>query len=304
MDPLSDMLSGIRAERASIHRAALGPSWAIRFDDGAALTMLTVMKGEGRLVLDDGTEWKLRAGCTALVRGPEPFRLVDLDAGASERAYRVSGFSPEAGSGTQQDPDGSTACAVGAFRALRPRHERLLRALPRVLVLEEEIEDVLWLKGLDDALARRSRPGGQSLADRVLDWGLVCTLSCWFELQGPEAPNWFRGVHDPVAGPALAAIHRDPRKRWTVAALAAEAGVSRAHFAKRFTEVMGEPPLAYLTEWRMCLAEDLLEDPEAPVAEVARAVGYADPFAFSTAFKRSRGSSPRAFRSRVASGRD
>ncbi|MQM26582.1 AraC family transcriptional regulator [Glycomyces albidus] len=305
MDPLSDMLSGIRADRASINRATLEPSWAIRFADGAALTMLTIMKGEGRLVLHDGTERKLRAGSTALVRGPEPFRLLDLDADAGQfgRSHQVSCADTQAGSGLRQDPDGSTTFAVGAYRALRPRHERLLRALPQVLVLDEDIEDVLWLKGLDDALAYQGRPGGQSLTDRVLDWGLVCTLSCWFHLQGPEAPNWFRGVLDPVAGPALAAIHRDPRARWTVASLAAEAGVSRAHFAKRFTEVMGESPLAYLTEWRMCLAEDLLEDPEKPVAEVARSVGYADPFAFSTAFKRRRGSSPRAFRSLAASGR-
>ncbi|GAB4002883.1 hypothetical protein GCM10029992_42490 [Glycomyces albus] len=152
---------------------------------------------------------------------------------------------------------------------------------------------MLWLESLRDALDRRPRPGGQALLDRVLDWGLVCTLSCWFDLRGSAAPSWYRGMEDPVVGPALEAIHRRPREAWTVAALAAESSVSRAHFAKRFTEVMGDPPLGYLTEWRMLLAEDLLADTFLSVAAVAKSVGYKDPFAFSSAFKRETGVSPR-----------
>jgi AraC-like DNA-binding protein len=302
MDPLSDMLAGIRAERASIKHAVLAPPWAIRFTDDAALTMLTFVSGEGRIVLGDGTEHRMRTGATALVRGPEPFRLVDLEgpAGGPRRAYAISCFDPVAASEPEQDAGGSTVLVVGAFRGMRPRHERLLRALPPAFVLEEDIENVLWLKGLDDAVTYRHRPGGQSLVDRVLDYGLVCTLACWFDGQGAKAPNWYRGALDPVAGPALEAVHRRPAERWTVGALAAAAGVSRAHFAKRFTEVMGRPPLAYLTEWRMCLAEDLLADPGLPVSAVAKTVGYADPFAFSTAFKRLYGMSPRDFRSRTA----
>jgi AraC-like DNA-binding protein len=278
MDPLSDMLAGIRADRATVDR--LEPGRRLRLD-GESLTMLTVVGGEV-LLTRDRTEHKVRAGSTAIVRGPDPFAVSDLDA-------------PVPG------PEGPAAFVYGAYRNLRPRHERLLRTLPPVLVLEEDdVADVLWLKGLDDALDRSHQPGGQSLVDRVLDWGLVCTLSCWFDRQGTEAPGWYRGALDPVAGPALEALHQRPAQRWTVAALAAAAGVSRAHFAKRFTEIMGRPPLAYLTEWRMCLAEDLLADPDLPVAAVAKTVGYADPFAFSTAFKRLHGMSPRDFRARRA----
>lgn len=278
MDPLSDMLAGIRADHAEVDR--LAPGRHRTCGDGSALTMLTVVSGEVLLTADVTghveSEHKLRAGSTAIVRGPEPFHVSEVDT---------------------TGPDASIVS--GAYRNLRPRHERLLRTLPEVLVLEEaDVEDVLWLKGLDDAIARRDQPGGQSLVDRVLDWGLVCTLSCWFDRQGAEAPPWYRGALDPVTGPALEAVHRRPTERWTVGALAAAAGVSRAHFAKRFTEVMGRPPLAYLTEWRMCLAEDLLADPDVPVAAVAKQVGYADPFAFSTAFKRAHGMSPRDFRSR------
>jgi AraC-like DNA-binding protein len=296
MDPFSDMLGGIRAERAAVSRAALEPSWKIRFEDGAPLTMLTVVSGRGRLVAHDGTEHEIASGGTAIVRGPEPFHLADATVDGIGRTYLISCFDRDGECEPRQDADGSTTLVVGAYRDLRPRHERLLRALPPVIVLEEAVEDVLWLQALDDALARRSGPGGGALIDRVLDWGLICTLSCWFDQQGATAPDWYLGALDPVAGPALEAIHRRPRERWTVGGLAAVASVSRAHFAKRFTEVMGRPPLAYLTEWRMCLAEDLLADPDLPVAEVAREVGYADPFAFSTAFKRLYGMSPKAFR--------
>lgn len=291
---MSHMLSGIRAESAAVHRVSLEPSWALRFTDGASLTMLTVMGGGGSVVLGDGSEFAVGAGDTALVRGPEPFRLLD-DAAVHGGPRPTREFSSR-GDPLPDVGEGRTTAVVGAYRATRARHERLLRALPQALVLHEEIEDVLWLHSLEDALRRRDRAGGQAMIDRVLDWGLVCTLGCWFDLQGREAPPWYLAVADPVVGPALEAVHRRPAEPWTVGSLAAEAAVSRAYFARRFTEVMGQPPLRYLTEWRMDLAEEALSDPDPSVGEVARSVGYADPFAFSTAFKRHRGMSPREFR--------
>lgn len=100
-----------------------------------------------------------------------------------------------------------------------------------------------------------------------------------------------------MAGKALRLLHAEPAAPWTVAALARRAGVSRSTLAKRFTELLGEPPLAYLTHWRMTLAADLLaEQPSATVASIARTVGYSDPFAFSVAFKRTRGVTPSAYR--------
>jgi len=300
------MLGGIRAEGAFARQALLEPPWTILLVDGAPLTMLTVIRGGGVVILADGTELKVGAGDTALVRGPEPFHLADSAAALDRphRAYEIACFGPDAegeleldGDTWDSDPEGSTTLIVGAYRATCTRHERLLRTLPPALVLHEDIEGVLWLEAARDALSRRHQPGSQALIDRILDWGLVCTLSCWFDRKGAEAPAWYLGAMDPVAGPALEAIHQRPYKTWTVGSLAAEAKVSRAHFAKRFTDVMGEPPMSYLTEWRMYTAEELLSDPDLSVAEVAKAVGYADPFAFSTAFKRRRGMSPRKFRS-------
>ena len=106
-------------------------------------------------------------------------------------------------------------------------------------------------------------------------------------------PAWYRANSDPVVGKALRMLHNNPAQPWTVAELAARAGVSRAALARRFTDVVGEPPMAYLTGWRLALAADLLRDPAATIGSVARQVGYGSPFALSAAFKRVRGVSPR-----------
>nr|CEL13722.1 Transcriptional regulator, AraC family [Kibdelosporangium sp. MJ126-NF4] len=140
------------------------------------------------------------------------------------------------------------------------------------------------------------QPGQQVVLDRLLDLLLVCTLRAWFDRAESDPPAWYRALGDPVIGPVLRAMHTDPGGPWTADSLASVANVSRSAFARRFTELVGEPPLAYLTDWRMTLAADLLRRESAPVAAVASRVGYADGFAFSSAFKRVRGVSPSAYR--------
>jgi AraC-like DNA-binding protein len=99
-----------------------------------------------------------------------------------------------------------------------------------------------------------------------------------------------------VIGRALRLAQNDPARPWTVARLAAAVGVSRAAFARRFHDLVGEPPMTFLANWRMALAADLLREPGAVVGAVARQVGYSSPFTFSTAFKRTYGVAPRAYR--------
>ncbi len=140
-------------------------------------------------------------------------------------------------------------------------------------------------------------PGQQAVLDRLLDWMLVCTLREWFDRPGGEPPTWWAAQRDPVVGDALRLLHAEPAAPWTVAALAEGTGVSRSTLAKRFADLVGEPPLTYLTRRRMTLAADLLiEQESATVADIARAVGYSDPFGFSVAFKRVRGLNPSEFR--------
>ena len=134
------------------------------------------------------------------------------------------------------------------------------------------------------------------MLDRLLDLLLIATLRAWFDRPGGDAPAWYRAQSDEIVGPALRLIYDDPARRWTVASLASEVGVSRAALARRFTELVGDPPMTFLTEWRLSLAADLLREPGATLGSVAHQVGYGSPYALSTAFKRSRGISPRDHR--------
>lgn len=282
----------------------------IRFADRAPLTMVTVLRGGGTLLLADGAERRIMVGDTAIVRGPDVFLLADHpdSVGLPHEEYEIACFAGDAqceadlnGGRWGNDPAGETALIVGAYRAAGRRHEQLLRAVPPVLVVSDDVEVYSCMEFVaTDAAARPA--GAQALMDRLLDWALVCTLRAWFEGQNTEAPGWYRGPADPVVGPALDAMHGQLAAGWTVATLAARAGVSRALFARRFTEVMGQPPLAYLTECRMDEAEGLLADRSLTVAQIAKAVGYADSFGFSAAFKRHRGVRPSDFRAAGAVG--
>ncbi|AZM93945.1 AraC family transcriptional regulator [Streptomyces sp. W1SF4] len=309
VDLLSSLLSGIRAEGSVVSHAVLTAPWSVRFADGAPLTMVSVLRGGGTLLLPDGTERPVGAGDTAIVNGSAPFHLADGPGTVpgEHASYEIACFGPRAecageelggirwGARAQE----ATSLIVGAYRASGRRHERLLRALPPVLVVREDAEVCAWLETAA-ADAAQTSAGSQALMDRLLDWALVCTLRSWFDRAGADAPSWYRGLADPVLAPALQAFHDRPAEAWTVASLATRAGVSRALFAKRFTQLMGRPPLAYLTACRMDEAEALLTDTDLSVAEIGRAVGYADAFGFSAAFKRHRGLSPRTFRAAAA----
>ena len=145
------------------------------------------------------------------------------------------------------------------------------------------------------------QPGQQVVLDRLLDLLLlVAVLRAWLARSAGAAPAWYRARSDPVVGAALRLLQNNPAHPWTVASLAAATHASRAALARRFTELVGEPPITFLAGWRMALAADLLREPDATLEAVAQQVGYASPFALSAAFKRVRGRSPRDHRLAVA----
>ena len=139
-----------------------------------------------------------------------------------------------------------------------------------------------------------THPGQEAVLDRLLDLLLVTCLRTIFE--GDDAPAWYAAYDDPVVGTAVGLIHHHPEHPWTVASLAAACGASRAAFARRFTELVGEPPLSFLTGWRLALAADLLVGSDATLSSVAAQVGYGNAFALSAAFKRRHGQSPTEYR--------
>ncbi|MEU0790836.1 AraC family transcriptional regulator [Amycolatopsis sp. NPDC005961] len=299
---MDDLFRELRAHGSLFGSSTLSPPWALHFVDGAPLTLCTVLSGAGWIVPERGEPEPLRAYETVVVRGPATFTFVDEPGtGAEPVACGEHCAAPEEG-GTRHrrgwhDPGGgATTLISGAYPAGGEISRQLLDALPVVLRVDgggtgDAVLDHLAAEVAVDA------PGQQVVLDRLLDWLLVCTLRTWFDRPGGEPPAWWTAQRDPVVGHALRLLHAEPAAPWTVAGLAGRTGVSRSTLAKRFTDLVGEPPLAYLTGRRMALAADLLLDREATtVADVARAVGYADPFGFSAAFKRVRGANPSEFR--------
>jgi AraC-like DNA-binding protein len=145
----------------------------------------------------------------------------------------------------------------------------------------------------------KDEPGQDAVLDRMLDLLLIATLRSWFARPDAEQPTWYRAQSDPLVGQVLRLLHNNPAHPWTVAELASRVGASRAALARRFNELVGEPPMAYLTGRRLARAAELLREPSLTLGAVARQVGYGDGFALSTAFKRVRGVSPQQFRTRT-----
>jgi AraC-like DNA-binding protein len=127
---------------------------------------------------------------------------------------------------------------------------------------------------------------------------LLHSLGAWLHEPARRHPTtgWAAALTDPAITAALRSIHDDPARPWTVQELGARAGMSRATFARRFTALVGRPPLTYLTWWRMTTAARLLRDTDAPLSTIARQIGYTSEFAFTTAFKRQYGTAAGRYR--------
>lgn len=313
VDVLEALLAGPRARGAFLLRSLLDPPWSLRIEDRAPLAVVSPMRGAAWLVPDAGDVRRLDTGDVAIVRGPGHYTVADhpdtpptvvvypgnLCTSAQDGRSLVDEWS--LGVRTWGDnPDGETVLLTGTYEDAGEAGKPLLAALPEVVVLTAD-EWRSPLVGLLAAEMTVEAPGQRTVLDRLLDVLLISSLRTWFTAQRENAPAWYVAQGDPVVGAALARIHSAPEEPWTVAGLASAAGVSRASLARRFTDLLGEPPMAYLTSWRLALAADLLADPERTVASVARQVGYSTPFALSAAFKRERGVSPQAFRTRSVS---
>ena len=298
MDPFDDLLRGVRADGALFGRSVLSPPWALTFDGGASLTVCAPVRGEGWILRGTGQKPLLiQQGDVAIVSGAEPFVVTDEPATASRSVRPGNAHSNTEGNQPHPvDLPGRTVLMVGTYDAKGEVPLRLLRILPPVVVVPDNHATYAPLRQYLEEQLADGPPGRQIVLDRLLDWLLVCTLREWFDHHAENPPAWYLALGDCVVGPVLRAMHEAPGKPWTLASLAAEAGFSRTVVAKRFTELLGEPPLTYLTEWRMALAADLLAESRATVADVAKRVGYADAFGFSAAFKRLRGVSPSEYR--------
>jgi AraC-like DNA-binding protein len=304
MDQLAALLDGPRARGAFLLRSLLDPPWSLRIQDEAPLTLVAMVRGAAWVVPEQGENVHLAPGEVAVIRGPAPYTVADDPATSPQIVIHPGQLCTTLdGESLHQAMDlgvrtwgtsseGSTMMITGTYQMEGEVSRRLLDALPSLLVRPGG--PLISLLGGEVV---KDEPGQAAVLDRLLDLLLISVLRSWFATH--EAPAWYRAHGDPVVGKALRMLHNNPAHPWTVASLAAETGVSRASLARRFTELVGEPPMAFLTGWRLALAADLLREPHATVGSVARQVGYGSAFALSAAFKRVRGVSPQEHRAGV-----
>lgn len=306
MDAIAGLLDGPRARGAFLLRSSMDPPWSLRIEDEAPLTLVAVVRGAAWIVREGDDPARLRAGDVAIACGPRPYTVADDPAtspqvviGPGQRCTSPEGRAvemTELGVRTWgNDPDGETVMLTGTYQLDGEVSRRLLRALPALLVVRDEDSGSPLVALMADEIVKDD-VGQEAVLDRLLDLLLVAVLRAWFARPESGAPGWYRAYGDPIVGQALRLLHHDPAHPWTVAELAAATGLSRATLARRFSELVGEPPMTFLTGWRIALAADLLLEPGATVGSVAHEVGYGSAFALSTAFKRLRGVSPQQHR--------
>jgi AraC-like DNA-binding protein len=193
-----------------------------------------------------------------------------------------------------------TRIACGYFAIDRRLCRGLLAALPRIVRVDASDGDLRsWLHTyMHMRAAERSgwRPGGDCVLSKLSELMFVEAVRRYVDALPPGRTGWLAGLRDPHVGHALGLIHQSPARPWTVAGLGRAVGLSRSALAERFTALIGQPPMQYLTQWRLTLAAHRLQVSQRPAAAVAEEVGYDSEAAFSRAFKREFGLPPAAWR--------
>lgn len=307
MDTLGGLLDAPRARGAFALRASMSSPWSLRILAESPLTLLAGITGEFWVIPDDGEPIRIGPGDVAVTRAPAHYTVAEsptaeptivIHPNQDCRDLDGNSLLEQLTHGVRTwgtDPDGSTVFIVGAYEHLSDISDRLLRALPPVLSLRHGD----WESPLVPLLCEevvKDEPGQAAVLDRLLDLLVTAVLKAWFAKHDTSRPEWWRYQGDRVVEKALRIMHDDPARSWTLDALASEAGASRASLARRFHDLVGEPPMTFLKNWRMAMAADLLCQANETVSTVAEKVGYSTPFAFSAAFKRVRGMSPQEHR--------
>ncbi len=281
VDVLSDVIASLRSGRPFANREDRAGTWHTPFAPFAGAGFHIVLGGSCELLMPAGPSLVLNIGDVVLT--PH----------GTQHTLRDHGR-------TDADPGGPTSLLCGAYRLDRTRSHPLLSALPDVIHLRAQFGRHPALRSAVSLLGDELEDPGQGSSaalSTLLDLLLVYILRAWLKDEADRgAPGWSAALADPAVGAALGAMHESPARAWTVEDLGRQANLSRAAFARRFTALVGEPPLTYLTWWRLSVAARLLKEGDASLESVAQHVGYGSRYAFANAFKREHGISPGRYR--------
>jgi AraC-like DNA-binding protein len=302
MDVLADVLAVTRLGTIVVAQAELVPPWGLEIDPIAEAHVHVVLRGSCYLrTAGEPSHVHLGSGDVVLIRGgvghsicddpktkPAPHQQV-LEA----MRGRLAALPPALANETTL-----VFCAKLLFQG--SGSHPLTSLLPPLIHLPARAaQQHTQLQLLLQLLRQEVADGGSGtelVVPRLVDSLLVFVVRAWLTGQPLAAGGWFSALRDPHLSQALSLMHEQPQRAWSLEELAREVGQSRATFARRFLDLVGETPVAYLTRWRMCLAAKLLSETTLSLEEIAPRVGYQTAAAFSRAFRRSLGSAPGHFR--------
>jgi AraC-like DNA-binding protein len=305
-DPLGEALHVLRMSGSFYCRSELSAPWGLYLPpEPESMWFHVVNTGRCWLEVDGEDPRELRPGDFALVPhgeghtlrsesgAPAP-RVDELDYDFASDRYAILRYG---GGGAP------TNVVCGTVRFGHPAARNLAAVLPRTIVVEgaprSPSPEAEWMHStlrLIAAEGRALRPGGEAVITRLSDILVIQAIRTWIAGDPAGQTGWLRALQDPRIGQAMALVHRDPAQSWSVASLARQTGMSRSAFAARFTDLVGEPVMQYVTRWRMQVALVWLRHDDASIADLAARLGYESEAAFSRAFKRTIGVSPGAAR--------
>ncbi len=292
-DPLGEALHSLRMSGAFYGRSELTAPWGLTLPPMPGHLWFHVLaSGAVELEAEHGEVRSLRPGDLALVphgaghslrseRGVAAPGILELEREIVSQRYEIlrhgGGGSP-------------TTLICGAVRFDHPAARNLVEILPEVIHIGASISPHLdSIQGVFRLLAAEAallRPGGEAVITRLADILVIQAIRSWIETDPAAQTGWLAALQDRQIGRAISLIHRDPARAWTVASLAGELSMSRSAFAARFTALVDEPAMQYVTKWRMQVALNGLQDEGASVGELANRLGYRSEAAFARAFKR------------------
>jgi AraC-like DNA-binding protein len=302
IDPLGEALHFLRLTGTLYCRAELTAPWGIQVPElPGSLGFIVITSGRCWLEVEGHEPVVLEQGSLSLIPHGAPHRFASaLDARAEPLfGLPVNQISEHFETMTY---GGGGEATIGMYASVQFDHaaaSRLVDQLPSLISVNSWEDDLSWLHSTVQFIAREAavlRPGGETVITRLADVLVIQAIRSWLDSSAEARTGWLAALRDEHLGRALAEIHRAPAAPWTVEALAQRAGMSRSAFSARFTDVVGEPAMRYLAQWRLRLAHSHLQHSAEPLAVVAERFGYQSEVAFSRAFKRQFDTTPGSVR--------